>query len=170
MMTAQCRLKPGWTVAYRDTLSRQLHDGTVDHIDLTENQLVIQLRSGLTITGQQICSVGEVDASGQVVAAYAAREKDLLVPVDSSEAAADARVPTNPWLEPWRRVAAATHGITATEPRLRPILQLLEQCDLAYQKQNQDAFGKAEQRLAQFLTASTPRSRPQPSIPDSHTA
>jgi hypothetical protein len=169
MMTTQCRLRRGWTVAYRDAVSRQLHDGIVEHIDLTDNQLLVRLRCGLTIKGQQICSVGEVDAKGQIVVAYQATEHDLLIPIQCEEQETDAPIGINPWLERWRWIADATQDIRTGEPRLRPILDLLTQCDQAYEQQNHEAFSKAEQRLTQFLAASKPRARPQHTISDSHT-
>lgn len=169
MMTTQCRLQRGWTVAYRDAVSRQLHDGIVEDIDLTDNQLLVRLRSGLTIKGQHICSVGEVDAKGQIVAAYQVTEHDLVIPIQCEGDEGDPPMSIDPWLERWRRIADATQNIRTGEPRLRPILDLLTQCDQAYEQQHHETFSKAEQRLTQFLAASTPRSRPQLTVPDSHT-
>ena len=60
--------------------------------------------------------------------------------------------PANPdWLAEWRTLAWITDGLTVHDPRFRPIMAALEQCDTAYLTGDWPAFLQAAQQVRQAV-------------------
>ncbi len=51
------------------------------------------------------------------------------------------------WLSAWRELANLTLGITGDDPRFKPIMALLEQCDTAYLANDWPAFQQASEHV-----------------------
>lgn len=45
-----------------------------------------------------------------------------------------------PWLQAWQELARLTHGIEPEDARLGPVLEALDQCDIAFYADNWTAF------------------------------
>ena len=61
--------------------------------------------------------------------------------------------PANPdWLAEWRTLARITDGITADDPRFKPVMAALEQCDTAYLAGDWPAFQQAAQQVREAVT------------------
>ena len=58
---------------------------------------------------------------------------------------------TEAWLAAWRELAAITDGLTVHDPRFRPIMVALEQCDTAYLAGDWPGFQQAAQQVRQAV-------------------
>jgi hypothetical protein len=63
-----------------------------------------------------------------------------LLPASSPEAVTD-------WLAAWRELAAITSGLTVDDPRLRVVIDALNECDNGYLSGNWAAFREAAARV-----------------------
>ncbi len=51
------------------------------------------------------------------------------------------------WITAWRELATLTEGISEHDPRVQPILRVLDACDRAFEKDNWTEFSKAYQSI-----------------------
>ena len=58
---------------------------------------------------------------------------------------------TSQWTQSWRELADLTTGIEQSDPRFTPMINLLEQADRAFERDNWAAFQIAELRLKDML-------------------
>jgi hypothetical protein len=67
--------------------------------------------------------------------------------------------PRSAWYQHWKDIATMTVGILPREPRLKTILQMIDRCTAAFEKNDEPAFLRAKVQLANFIKASTPRAK-----------
>ena len=142
-------LQVGWTVIYRDAKDR-LQDGRIIEIlDPSANGRV-NLDSGVTIPIAKITAVKAVDQAGRCLAAWTVNPHGY-----DGTRSATLPVLTGPdrWLKRFRRLAELTAGITSNDPRFPSIMQLLNQCDEAYVRGQDDAFIQCARQVAALVNA-----------------
>ena len=157
-------LKVGDRLVYRDKQTKQLTKGRVQRVLVQQQHLSITLGSGTTIQGRQISSMASINQDGIVTAARAVREEDLLMPVSVPPSSPQpeqpaASPPRSSWYHHWKEIATMTIGILPHEPRLTTIMTMIERCTAAFDKKDEPAFLRAKVQLANFIKASTPRSK-----------
>ena len=81
-----------------------------------------------------------------------------------------APAPRSAWHQHWKDIATMTHGILPHEPRLKTVLDMIDRCTIAHEKNDEPAFLRAKTQLSNFMTASTPRPKPAPASPPLPTA
>ena len=55
------------------------------------------------------------------------------------------------WLSAWRELAQATNGITKTDPRFKRIMNLLNLCDSAFEKDDWNTFCRINDQIKEIL-------------------
>lgn len=55
------------------------------------------------------------------------------------------------WSDQWRQLAGLTHGLTAEDPRLNPILDALADCDRHYKAGDLAAFTDTSERVKRLM-------------------
>ncbi len=55
------------------------------------------------------------------------------------------------WLDAWEELAQKTFGIEKTDPRFKPVLDALEECDRAFEKGNWVTFVEAANRVKALI-------------------
>jgi len=65
------------------------------------------------------------------------------------------RVSRLQWMTSWRELADLTTGIEQSDPRFKPLNNLLEQADRAFERDNWAAFQIAEARLKDMIKGAT---------------
>jgi hypothetical protein len=142
-------LQVGWTVVYRDATDR-LQDGRIIEIlDPSVNDRV-KLDSGVIIPIANISAVKVVDQAGRCLAAWTVNPHGY----DGTRSATPP-VLTGPdrWLKRFRRLAELTAGITSDDPRFPSIMQLLNQCDEAYVRGQDESFIQCARHIAALVNA-----------------
>ena len=76
------------------------------------------------------------------------------MPIETQSAAPPAR---SSWYHHWKDIATMTSGILPHEPRLKTVLAMVDRCTEAYNKDDEAAFLRLKQQLANLIQASTPR-------------
>lgn len=146
-------LQVGWTVVYRDANDR-LQDGRIIEIlDPSANGRV-NLDSGVTLPIAKITAVKAVDQAGHCLAAWTVNPHGY-------DGTRSANLPalTGPdrWLKRFRRLAELTAGITSDDPRFPSIMQLLNQCDEACVRGQDESFIQCARQVAALVNAPVSR-------------
>ncbi|MGE3902347.1 MAG: hypothetical protein AB7G48_11060 [Nitrospiraceae bacterium] len=146
-------LQVGWTVVYRDANDR-LQDGRIIEIlDPSANGRV-NLDSGVTLPIAKITAVKAVDQAGHCLAAWTVNPHGY-----DGTRSATVPVLTGPdrWLKRFRRLAELTAGITSNDPRFPSIMQLLNQCDKAYVRGQDESFIQCARQVVALVNAPVSR-------------
>ncbi len=61
------------------------------------------------------------------------------------------RVSRSRWMASWQELADLTTGIEQSDPRFKPLINLLEEADTAFERDNWAAFQLAESRLKDMI-------------------
>ena len=57
------------------------------------------------------------------------------------------RLARSQWITAWRELADLTSGIEQSEPRFKPLINVLEQADRVFERDNWEEFQKAASRV-----------------------
>jgi hypothetical protein len=155
--TPHCRLQPGDRIVFK--AHDGLHEGTVREVIMSGDQFTCALHSGASISSHSIRAVGFRKADGTIREAVTVRGEELLMYEDT--------LPTTPtaapgqrsssWYRHWKDIADLTAGILPHEPRLRPILSMVERCNEAYKHNDETGFLRLKDQLSNLVKASAPR-------------
>lgn len=134
-------------IVWRPSADEPLASAEVPHLEPTRRAIhaggdrPVRLPDGRRFVPAQLVSVAELDAQGRVVAAWEVRRHGL-----------DGR---HSWLAAWRRVAAATAGLTPEDPRGPARWPVLEALEAAWAWRDVLAWEDAEARLTAALAVDT---------------
>ncbi|UCE64228.1 MAG: hypothetical protein JSU59_03550 [Nitrospirota bacterium] len=130
-------LHPGWQVVWRDRHGK-LKEGIVKRVEPSPSGWMVLLETGESIPARIISAVGRIE-NGKKVGTWLVRPHGLGAPAPDD------------WQTAWREVAALTDGLTENDPQFALVLELLTQCDTAYEQGNYLEFHEHVTEIRKLL-------------------